>query len=435
MRYIHLFIIIFLTINLNAQKILINKDDLYYQIAPLYDFKQSVVSLTFDDGYDIQYYVGIPILKDRNLPATFYVITGRIDSVSKSRILHNISEEFEIGSHTVTHPDLIKIGNTEASMELMNSKLFLKNNFGINAGLTMSYPWGIFDRSIESIAKDNYLAARSTDKGYNSVFTPDRYALRMQNFDKKIKSYMANTWIDYAIQNHLWLVEMIHGINDSGYSPVDSKVLIEHFNYIKGVGDKIWCSTVSNVIKYIDESKNAKIECEVCNDTIYKIRINDFMDDSIYNQSLSIRIKVPDNWDSIWISNSKVIKTEFYNKSKFIFLNVLPDNQLVTIKPGLITDSEKDSGIRLVYLGPNPFLDNFKLTIEIFNKSDLEIALYDMSGKLVIFQKEENLNGMIDFSLNTSGITNGVYFLRVTSNKGDNIIKKLVKFKSGSILF
>ncbi len=419
--------------NLNAQRMSIDKSDLFYQIAPIYDFKQSIVSLTFDDGYEIQFNIGIPILKERNLTATFYVITGRLDSVSKSSILHNISKEFEIGSHTVTHPDLIKIGNIEASAELMNSKLFLKNNFGVNAGLTMSYPWGIFDRPVESIAKDNYLAARSTDKGYNSVFTPERYALRVQNFDKKIKSYMANAWIDYAIQNHLWLVEMIHGINYSGYSPVDSKVLIEHFDYIKEVDDKIWCSTVSNVIKYIDESKNARIECEVCNDTIYKIRINDFMDDSTYNQLLSLRIKVPDNWDSISISNAEVIKTEYYNKSKFIFFNALPDNQLVTIKPGLIIDSEKDSGIRLVYLGPNPFLDNFKLTLEIFDKSNLEIALYDLRGKLVIYQKEGNLNGVINFSLNTSGISNGVYFLRVTSNKGDFIVKKLVKFKSDSI--
>jgi hypothetical protein len=151
------------------------------------------------------------------------------------------------------------------------------------------------------------------------------------------------------------------------------------------------------------------------------------MDDSIYNQPLSVRIKVPTNWDSIWISNGEKIKAEFYNKSKFILFNALPDNQPITIRPKLISSPEKNSGIRLVYLSANPFLDNIRLSLEVFNQQDIDFVLYDLNGKIIIHQQEKNAIGVINLFFDTSGISNGVYFLRVSSNTGDLIIKKLVK--------
>ncbi len=426
-KYIFLAVIICFGLKLSAQKVSFDNSNFFYQIYPIYNFKQSIVSLTFDDGSENQFKVGIPILKGMNIPATFYVITMNIDSTTKSLLLKDVSDEFEFGSHTATHPDLIKIGNEGAKQELSNSKSYLKKYFGINSGLTMSYPWGIYNDAIKQIVKGLYLAARTTDPGYNSFDNLDRYALKTQSFDKNTESGTANGWVDYAIQNHLWLVEMLHGINNIGYSPIDSSVLIKHLTYIKKVNDNIWCSTVSNVIKYIDESKNAKIECDFCNDTVYNIRVNDFMDDSIYNQQLSIRIKVPANWDSIWISNGEKVKTEFFNKSKFILFNALPDNKLLTIRPKFLSAPEINTGMRLVYLSANPFFDNIKFSLEVFDQTDIDIILCDLNGKLLIHQNEKSVNGVINLYFDTSGIIKGVYLLRVNSNRGDYIIKKLAK--------
>lgn len=427
MRFIFILVLICFKINLNAQKVLVDKSGFFYLISPIYDFKQSIVSLTFDDGYSNQFYIGIPILKEKNIPATFYVVTDWIDLNQKNFLLNNISKDYEIGSHTVTHPDLVKVGNSVANKELLDSKSFLQNNFGINSGLTMSYPFGIYNSTVKQLATNIYLAARSGIAGYNSLRTLDKYALKIQSIVEQTEAYMANSWVDYALERNLWLIELIHGINNEGFSPIDSKVLIEHLDYIKTLDDKIWCSTVSNVIKYIDESKNAKIECDFCNDTVFKIRINDFMDDNIFDQLLSIRIKVPDNWDSIWLSNNEKVKTTYYNNSKFILFNALPDNQLLTIRPRLMSVSEKDSGIRLIYLSANPFNYEIILSLEVLDQKNIDIVLLDMNGKLLIHQEEKAVNGNINLFFNTSGIKSGVYFLRVSSNGGDYIIKKLVK--------
>ena len=196
-----LFSLIGLSLNLTAQKLTVDNSDFFYQIAPVYGFKQSILSLTFDDGYITQFTVALPLLKERNIPATFYIITGNIDSVTKSIISNNISNDYELGSHTVTHADLVKIGIEDAKMELLDSHSFLHRNFGMNAGLTMSYPWGIYNSSIKQIVKGIYLAARSTDVGYNSFDKFDRYALKMQSFDKRTGTYRANPWIDFANKN------------------------------------------------------------------------------------------------------------------------------------------------------------------------------------------------------------------------------------------
>jgi peptidoglycan/xylan/chitin deacetylase (PgdA/CDA1 family) len=118
-KYIIILTLISFNLNLKAQKLTVDNSNFFNQIAPIYDFKQSILSLTFDDGYITQFSIGIPLLKQRNIPATFYIITGRVDSITKSIISDNLSKDFEIGSHTVTHANLVKIGSEDAKMELL----------------------------------------------------------------------------------------------------------------------------------------------------------------------------------------------------------------------------------------------------------------------------------------------------------------------------
>jgi peptidoglycan/xylan/chitin deacetylase (PgdA/CDA1 family) len=270
-RSVLLFILICSGIAINAQKLSVDNSDFFYQISPVFGFKQSIVSLTFDDGYKSQFRIGAKALKKRNLQATFYVITKNIDIESKGLMLETSSQAYEIGSHTVTHPDLSLIGASADYQELFDSKSFLQKNFGLNSGLTLSYPYGKYNNSIKQEAANLYLAARSTDDGFNSINLLDRFALKIKRMDQKTQVSDANQWVDNAINNHLWLVEMIHGINNGGYLSVDSATFVDHLDHIKDVEDQIWCSSVSNVIKYLDEAKSTQIKCEFCNDTIYKI--------------------------------------------------------------------------------------------------------------------------------------------------------------------
>jgi peptidoglycan/xylan/chitin deacetylase (PgdA/CDA1 family) len=402
--------------------------DLFYQISPVYQFKKGIVSITFDDGYIKQFTEGMPILKKYGLPATFYVITSNIDSLKKRIILDNLTQDFEIGSHTVNHTDLIKVPYTDAQKEIIESKSFLQQNFGLNSGLTIAYPWGDYNNSVKEIASDNYLAARAADIGYNSMVYLNKYALKVQGFDQNTDVSNADKWIDFAIKNHVWLVEMLHGVDNSGYSPVDSQTLSRHFFYIKQNEDLIWCSTVSDVIKYYDESNAARIYCDLCNDTVFRIRVNDYLDDSLYDQPLSIRMKVPDNWDNISVSSIGNVKTEYSDNNKFILFNVFPDNRVLRISPGNKGTTEKRSGFQIVSFSANPVMSNVDLSLEIFNSTDIDLTLISENGSILIHKREKAVSGIINFSIETSTIGKGIYFLRVEDKTdGSYTVKKFIK--------
>jgi peptidoglycan/xylan/chitin deacetylase (PgdA/CDA1 family) len=416
-------------ININAQKLTTTSYGFFYRISPVYQFKQSIVTLSFDDSYLNQFKVGIPILKEHGLPATFYVITGTIDSSTKKLIDDNITGDFEIGSHSVSHPDLEKVPFDEVRRQMLDSKIFLKENFGPYAALTFCYPYGSYNNGIKQLAKEYYMAARSTDVGYNSLIYWDRYALKMQGFDKNTELSQANQWIDFSIKNHLWLIEMIHGIDGNGYSPIDSKTLSAHLDYIKQNEDNVWCATVSNVIKYFIESEASRVFCDECTDTVYNIRVNDFLDDSVYNQPLSVRIKVPTDWQNIVVSDTNNTKIDYNISDYFVLLNVLPDNKEWIIRPGTTTVSNNKSGIELVFLGPNPFTRNIKISLETFNAQDINAYLFNLDGKLVLHEGAKSVTGIINFTFYTASIPDGLYILKVEGSRGERIIKKLVKIQ------
>jgi peptidoglycan/xylan/chitin deacetylase (PgdA/CDA1 family) len=411
-----------------AQILEYDNSNFFYQISPIYDFKKGIVSITFDDGYLVQFKVALPILKEMNIPATFYLITSRIDTITKGLLFDSDVKKYELGSHTITHPDLVKLDVNEKNYEISGSKIALQKYFGYNSGLTMSYPWGSYDNSVKEVVSHTYIAARSTNPGYNLLSNLDRYELKMQNFDRKISSQTANYWVDYSIQKNAWLIEMVHGINKDGYSPIDSSEFMRHLDYINDHTNEIWCSTVSNVIKYLDESKNAIINCESCNDAIYNIRVDDMLPDSIYNQELSIKVKIPNNWESIQVEGIESFKIEYSDDNKFVLFNTLPDNRLITIKPYYISERVEETGFRIIYTSENPFKDRIRISIDVLNEQNLEIIFSTLEGRPIIHKIEKNAKGVINLDFNTAELKNGFYIVYIKSlNYCSSLIKKLVK--------
>lgn len=88
-------------------------------------FQRSLVTLTFDDGWRSQYTGAFPLLNNYNMRAMFYIITGQLgigDYMSAADIINLHNSGNEIGSHTVSHPDLTRLTLSEVSKELQDSK-------------------------------------------------------------------------------------------------------------------------------------------------------------------------------------------------------------------------------------------------------------------------------------------------------------------------
>lgn len=422
-----LFIIITSSNILYSQKADPESSEFYYEISPVYGFRKGIVSLTFDDGTINQFGIALPILKKFKIPATFYLITNNLDTTTKRIINTHITEFFEIGSHTIHHPNLTKINNQEIILELQNSKRYLKEFYGPEAGLTMAYPWGMYNNDVIRIARKYYFAARSANLGFNSFISPERFALKMQCFDKNTDTSKANSWVRYAEKKHLWLIEMFHGIDKIGHSPVMSSTFINHLKFLKANENDLWYGTVSNVIKYIDESSHAYIEYENYNDSILVLRIDDNLNDYIFNHPISIKVKVPLAWDSIHISNSELIRTEITNGNKYVLFNAIPDNRQLIIKPGIILHQIIDPAIKNLSINESLSYNTFRVNFEVDYITKVYINIIDMTGKILYNKIENNVSGSFDISLDLGGLKKGVYFLRISDAKNKPVVRKFYK--------
>lgn len=111
----------------------------------------SCVALTFDDGLADNLEQLVPILRDEDARATTFVTTGwmgrphpsvpyaRNMTADEVRELH--AAGVEIGGHTVTHPDLTKLGFDEARAEVREGCDVLEEVIGAPVDV-FAYPFG-----------------------------------------------------------------------------------------------------------------------------------------------------------------------------------------------------------------------------------------------------------------------------------------------------
>jgi peptidoglycan/xylan/chitin deacetylase (PgdA/CDA1 family) len=127
----------------------------YFQVVSLSQLLERLVAgrplggllaITFDDGYRDNHEIAAPELERRGFPATFFITTGFIEtdlvppwdanlgvrsrwmSWSQVRDLH--ARGFEIGAHTVTHPDLGRAPPETARGEADAGRLELETRLG-----------------------------------------------------------------------------------------------------------------------------------------------------------------------------------------------------------------------------------------------------------------------------------------------------------------
>jgi len=79
---------------------------------------------------------------------------------------------------------------------------------------------------------------------------------------------------------------------------------------------------------------------------------------------------------------------------------------------------------------PNPFNSVTKIIFEVPIQSNVKIILYDILGNEIIVLINESFDaGYHSLNVNASGLSSGIYFYRMTTDKGYSAIKKLIMLK------
>lgn len=139
--------------------------------------------LTFDDGYEDNYTVLLPMLEERGMKATVYMVTnsiGRKGYLSWNQLRDMQNRGIELGSHTANHQPLTSLERDKQAEEMKLSKLLMEWN-GLKTIFTFSYPNGAYDEGMPELLKENeYLTAVTGDGGLNT-FKTNPYLLQRTN--------------------------------------------------------------------------------------------------------------------------------------------------------------------------------------------------------------------------------------------------------------
>src|SRR4051812_14107325 len=137
------------------------------------------VVLSFDDGYGGQYRHAAPALRRHGWPGVLNLELSRLGvpgGLGRAQVRRLVAAGWEVDAHSLTHPDLTRVGAVTLQREIVGSRAALRRAFGVPANF-FSYPYGRFDATVRAAVRAaGFVAATTIRPG---VATPggDPYAL------------------------------------------------------------------------------------------------------------------------------------------------------------------------------------------------------------------------------------------------------------------
>ena len=162
-----------------------------YRGAPL---PEKTFVLTFDDGYRSVFSDAFPVMKRHGMSATVFLTVGdpakprpggRMPPLNGSEMLSwaEVTEMREagirFGAHTLTHPDLTRLGTEQTEYEIVKSKEIIERVLG-EPVRSFAYPYGRYDERSMGIAGRFFDCACSDELG---LLTPESNRFALERVD------------------------------------------------------------------------------------------------------------------------------------------------------------------------------------------------------------------------------------------------------------
>jgi len=171
-----------------------------YSVISLYELLKGLrtgqlppkpIVITIDDGFKSTFTLAYPVLKKYNFPATLFLYTNFIEKNSGSltwkEIIEMTKNNIEIGSHTLSHCNLLKYEKNEnyetylarIRREIFLSKEILESKIGSKVKF-FAYPYGVYSPIIKNLVIQAGYEGILNANSMNNTLTADPFSLNRQ---------------------------------------------------------------------------------------------------------------------------------------------------------------------------------------------------------------------------------------------------------------
>lgn len=152
-----------------------------------------VVTVTFDDGWRDNWDYAVPILRELQIPAVIFVVSGELPGVPvERRMTADQLRELEalgveVGAHTRSHPNLTTISGGQLREELAGCRGDLETLLGRRVRF-LAYPGGRFNGAVVEATKSAGFEAACSVIGLGCNSNASRYWLYRDVFSDGMES-------------------------------------------------------------------------------------------------------------------------------------------------------------------------------------------------------------------------------------------------------
>ncbi len=140
---------------------------------------QVLVTTSWDDGHLLDIRLA-SLLKKYDIKGTFYIAPRNRELPPDTRLsnvqIKELSQWFEIGAHTMTHPRLTTLSDQEAEKEIRDSKLYLEEVVG-RPVTSFCYPQGYYTSVHMKLVQEADFALARTVRRFAMQVGDSPYAL------------------------------------------------------------------------------------------------------------------------------------------------------------------------------------------------------------------------------------------------------------------
>jgi len=147
-------------------------------------------------------------------------------------------------------------------------------------------------------------------------------------------------YVDLAMENGGWASIGFHGVypdttsSTGGYVVYDSQVkaLMDYVQPLVDSG-RLWLPTFDEATKYYFEWSSAEVKATAYGHNRIEVTLTDGEEDERFNVPLTVRVAVPDNWESAKLGEETLDVHTTANGYRYVYVNIVPGSEVAVITP------------------------------------------------------------------------------------------------------